>query len=340
MFSPIIKKCHLVGIGGIGMCGIAEMLLNLNFEVTGSDLEKSDNTQRLENIGVTINYGHSPDNIKDPDVVIYSSAVPENNPELMKAKEVGIPIIKRADMLGELLRMKWGIAVTGTHGKTTTTSMVGLVLQKAGFDPTVIVGGKLRTVNSTVKLGLSEFIVAEVDEFDRSILKVIATSAIITNIELEHLDCYKDINDIKSVYVEFCSKIPFYGILSLYIDNINVQDIIPQLDRPITTYGLSAESEFRADNFKFDKLNTNFDVYEQKKLLGNFKLNVPGEHNILNALGCISLTRKMKIPVDRIKEGLESFTGVFRRFEITEIINDIILVDDYAHHPTEISACL
>lgn len=330
----------MVGIGGIGMCGIAEMLKNLGFKITGSDLETGDNTERLEKLGIKIYRGHSKSHILDPDVVIYSSAVPENNPEILEARRRNIPVIKRADMLGELIRMKWGIAITGTHGKTTTTSMIGHILQEAGFDPTVIVGGKLKTVNSTVKPGLSEFLVAEVDEYDRSLLKVFPTSAIVTNIELEHLDCYKDIEDIKEVYINFCRKIPFYGILSLCTDNKNSKSILPQLSKPFTTFGFSTESEYRADNFEFNGLTSSFKVYEKNNILGIIRLNVPGRYNILNALGSISLARRMGIQFEDIRKGLENFHGVYRRFEITETINDIILIDDYAHHPTEIKASL
>jgi len=340
MFSPLIKNCHMVGIGGIGMCGIAEMLINLGFNITGSDLEKSENTERLEKLGIKIGYGHSPKYLDNPHIIIYSSAVPPDNPEILEAKKRNIPIIKRADMLGELIRMKWGIAITGTHGKTTTTSMVGHILQEANFDPTIIVGGKLRTVNSTVKLGQSEFMVAEIDEFDRSLLKIIPSSAIITNIELEHLDCYKDIEDIKNVYINFCNRVPFYGILSLCGDNKNIQKIIPKISKTITTYGFLEDNEFYADSLRFDKVNSLFKVYQNNDYLGEVKLNMPGRHNVINALGAVSLTSKMGIPFEKIKSGLEDFHGVFRRFEITEIINDIILIDDYAHHPTEIKASL
>ena len=330
----------MVGIGGIGMCGIAEMLKNLNFEITGSDLEISENTERLEKLGIKIFKGHSKKHILDPDVLIYSSAVAENNPEILEARRRNIPVIKRADMLGELVRMKWGIAITGTHGKTTTTSMVGHILQEAGFDPTIIVGGKLRTVNSTVKPGLSEFLVAEVDEYDRSLLKVFPTSAIITNIELEHLDCYKDIEDIKQVYINFCRRTPFYGILSVCIDNANIKSILSKIDKPFTTFGFSRDSDYRADNFEYEGLVSHFDLYEGTNFLGKIKLNVPGKHNILNALGSISLARRMGIEFEKIRKGLENFHGVYRRFEITDTINDIIFIDDYAHHPTEISSSL
>ncbi len=328
------------------MCGIAEALYNYGFEVTGSDLQKSEVTGHLEEIGIKVCIGHNKANVKDADILVYSSAVPNDNPEIMEAWRKGIPFIKRAEMLGELMRTKWGIAITGTHGKTTTTSIMGNILHQAKFDPTIIVGGKVKTLDSTIKLGESDFMVVEADEFDRSFLKIIPTGIIITSIEPEHLDCYTDLEDIKNTYAQFANKVPFYGFVVLCTDSDAVKETIPLINKKIILYGIETEPdysgkpEYFAKNIVYKGNVTEYDAYEFGKKLGRIKLNLPGKHNVLNSLGALAFARTMEINFDRIKTALENFKGVFRRFEIKKTVNDILVVDDYAHHPSEIAACL
>jgi UDP-N-acetylmuramate--alanine ligase len=336
-----IKKIHFVGIGGIGMSGIAEILLTRGFEVSGSDLMLTDVTKRLSDLGAKIYKGHSEDNVKDANVLVYSSAVmPENNPEVKAAISKNIPIIKRAEMLAETMRMKYGIGIAGTHGKTTTTSMVGLILTEGGVDPTIIVGGKLSGLGGTnARLGNGEFIVVEADEFDRTFLKLTPTIAAITTLESEHLDTYKDLDDIKTAFVEFANKVPFYGFVVICLDEPALQDIIPSINKTIFTYGTTAQADVRAVDIKHSGFNSEYTVIYKGERLGCVKLNIPGEQYIKNSLVAVTIGMELGVDFKKIKKALEKFTGVYRRFE-TKYKNNLIVIDDYAHHPTETTVTL
>jgi UDP-N-acetylmuramate--alanine ligase len=335
-----IKKIHFVGIGGIGMSGIAEILINKGFQVSGSDLHLTEVTKRLEELGAKIYEGHSPENVKDADVLVYSSAVIPDNPEVKAAAERNIPIIKRAEMLAETMRMQYGIGIAGTHGKTTTTSMVGLTLTEGGIDPTIIVGGKLSGLGGTnARLGNGEFIVVEADEFDRTFLKLTPTIAAITTLEREHLDTYKDIDDIKTAFIEFANKVPFYGFVVICLDEPALQDIIPFINKTIFTYGTTAQADVRAIDIEYEGFKSEYTVIYKGKELGRIKLNIPGEHYVKNSLVAVTIGMELGIDFKIIKKALEKFTGVYRRFEI-KYKNDILVLDDYAHHPTETSATL
>jgi len=322
------------------MSGIAEVLINLGFTVTGSDLKLSSITSHLEKLGAVIYKGHDSGNVADVDVVVYSSAVKVDNVEIQYAESQKIPVIRRAEMLGELMRMKQGIAVAGTHGKTTTTSMIGTVLQQGGIDPTLIVGGKVRSLKTNAKLGSSDYIVVEADEFDRSFLKLVPNLAIITNIETDHLDCYKDLDEIKRTFLEFANSVPFYGLIIFCLDERALQEIVPYFERRIMTYGLNPQAEVRAADIDSDKFNITYKVIWKNKNLGRINLHLPGEHNVKNSLAAIATGLEFKIPFEKIKKALEEFKGVHRRFEIKQNRDDILVVDDYAHHPTEIKASL
>lgn len=340
MFQQVIKRIHFVGIGGIGMSGIAEILLNQGFEISGSDLMESEITDRLKSLGVKIYKGHQKENLADVDVLVYSSAVNQVNPEVQEAVERKIPVIKRAEMLAECMRMKYGIGIAGTHGKTTTTSMVGLVLTEAGIDPTIIVGGKLSGLGGTnARLGNSEYIVVEADEFDRTFLKLTPSIAAITTLETEHLDTYKDLDDIKTAFIEFANKVPFFGFVVLCLDEPALQDIIPLINKKIITYGLTQQADVRAVDISYHESSSAFTVIYKGSELGVITLNIPGAHNIKNSLVAVSIAKEMGVDFSIIKKSLESFSGVYRRFEI-KYNKDILVVDDYAHHPTETNATL
>lgn len=335
-----IKKVHFVGIGGIGMSGIAEILLSQGFIVSGSDKSLSEVTERLQEIGIKVYEGHSSENLKDVDVLVYSSAVQTDNPEVQAAIDRKIPIIKRAEMLAETMRMKYGIGIAGTHGKTTTTSMVGLALTEGGIDPTIIVGGKLSGLGGTnARLGNGEFIVVEADEFDRTFLKLTPTIAAITTLEREHLDTYKDLDDIKTAFIEFANKVPFYGFVVICLDEPALQDIIPSINKTVFTYGITAQADVRAIDIEFKGFSSKYTVIYKGKELGQIKLNIPGEHYVKNSLVAVTIGMELGIDFSIIKKALEKFTGVYRRFE-TKYKNDILVLDDYAHHPTETSATL
>jgi len=335
-----IHKVHFVGIGGIGMSGLAEILLSQGFEVSGSDRALSEITDHLSGLGITIYKGHSPDNLKNVDVLVYSSAVTTDNPEVTAAVERKIPVIKRAEMLAESMRMKYGIGIAGTHGKTTTTSMVGLTLTEGKIDPTIIVGGKLSGLGGTnARLGKGEFIVVEADEFDRTFLKLTPTIAALTTLESEHLDTYKDLDDIQSAFTEFANKVPFYGFVVLCLDEPGLQDIIPSINKKIITYGLTPQADVRATDIAHEQFSSEFKVKYKGKELGKIKLNIPGVHNVKNALVAVIIAKELEIEFSTIKKALESFSGVYRRFEI-KYNKEILVVDDYAHHPTETSATL
>lgn len=335
-----IKKVHFVGIGGIGMSGIAEILLNQGFEISGSDKSLTEVTKRLSDLGMKIYEGHSAKNLKDADVLVYSSAVTTDNPEVQAAVLRKIPIIKRSEMLAECMRMQYGIGIAGTHGKTTTTSMVGLTLTEGKLDPTIIVGGKLSGLGGTnARLGNGEFIVVEADEFDRTFLKLTPTIAAITTLESEHLDTYKDLDDIKSAFIEFANKVPFYGFVVLCLDEPALQDIMPQINKKIITYGLNAQADLRAVDVEFKNFTSSFTVKYRGAELGRLTLKIPGIHNVKNSLVAVSIATELEIPFDTIKKALESFSGVYRRFEV-KYNKEIMVVDDYAHHPTETTATL
>jgi len=339
MFSNI-KKVHFVGIGGIGMSGIAEILLNQGFEVSGSDKSLTEVTDRLKKLGAKIYEGHSSENLKDADVLVYSSAVTTDNPEVSSAIEKNIPIIKRSEMLAETMRMKYGIGIAGTHGKTTTTSMVGLTLTESGIDPTIIVGGKLSGLGGTnARLGNGEFIVVEADEFDRTFLKLTPVIAALTTLESEHLDTYKDLDDIKSAFIEFANKVPFYGFVVLCSDEPALLDIIPQINKKILTYGVNAQADIRAVDVAHNKFSSSFTVKYKGELLGKIKLNVPGLYNVKNSLVAVTIAKELGVEFSIIQKALAKFSGVYRRFEI-KYDKEILVVDDYAHHPTETTVTL
>ncbi len=336
-----VNKVHFVGIGGIGMSGIAELLLNLGFEVSGSDLKLSKIIQNLQEKGAIIREGHDSTNLNNSDVLVYSSAVKEDNPEIIEAKKRSIPVIRRAEMLGELIAVKQtSIAVSGTHGKTSTSSMIGSVLSEAKMEPTLVVGGLVKNLNTNSLLGSGEVIVVEADEFDRSFLLLRPTIAVITNIELEHTDCYENLKDLQNAFIQFSNAVPFYGVVIACLDSQGVQDILSEINRPVITYGISTKADFHVESMKFDGINTQYSVRNHQETLGEIALNVPGEHNILNSLACIALGMEMGIPFETIATGLHSYGGVRRRFEVKGIVDDIMVVDDYAHHPTEVRATL
>jgi UDP-N-acetylmuramate--alanine ligase len=341
MFSSI-KKLHFVGIGGIGMSGIAEILLDQGFSVTGSDRAPSENTERLSQLGATVKIGHAAGNLDaDVDALVYSSAVGPDNPEVAEAQRRKIPVIRRAEMLAEVMRLKYGIGIAGTHGKTTTTSMVSLVLMEGGIDPTVIVGGRLRGLaGSNARLGKGEFIVVEADEFDRSFLSITPTIAVLTTLETDHLDCYRDLDDIKSAFVQFAAKVPFYGFVVLCMDEPALQDIMPKIRNKIITYGLNSQADLQAVDLVHRKNTTRFIAVRDGKDLGEIELQIPGKHNVQNALAAIAVGLELNVPFASVKAGIEKFTGVFRRWEVKAEVNGITVVDDYAHHPTEIRATL
>ncbi len=335
-----IKKVHFVGIGGIGMSGIAEILINQGFEVSGSDRALSEVTDRLKDLGAEVYEGHAPENLKDADVLVYSSAVTTDNPEVAVAVKRNIPIIKRSEMLAETMRMKYGIGIAGTHGKTTTTSMVGLTLTEGGIDPTIIVGGKLSGLGGTnARLGNGEFIVVEADEFDRTFLKLTPVIAVLTTLESEHLDTYKDLDDIKSAFIEFANKVPFYGFVVICLDEPALQDIKPSINKKVLTYGVTAQADIRAVDIAHSEFSSTYTVKYKGEELGKIKLNVPGLHNVKNSLVAVSIARELGIEFPKIKIALEKFSGVYRRFEI-KYDKKILVVDDYAHHPTETTATL
>ena len=339
MFGKV-RKLHFVGIGGIGMSGIAEILLNLDFQITGSDLQLSEVTEHLEELGAVITRGHKANLVGAADVVVISSAVKPDNPEVMEARRRKIPVIRRAEMLGELMRMKYSIGIAGTHGKTTTTSMTGLVLEHGGLDPTVIVGGKVKSLHTSAKLGQGKYLVAEADEFDRSFLRMLPTIAVVTTLEAEHLDCYTNLDDIKGAFVEYVNKVPFYGAVILCLDEDSLQSIIPHIEGRLITYGLSPQAQIRATDLAFEGLNSSYNVIVAGQEMGRVTLRVPGVHNVRNSLAALSVGLELGIGFSSVKESLEAFTGVYRRFEIKGEAADVMVVDDYAHHPTEIQASL
>jgi UDP-N-acetylmuramate--alanine ligase len=335
-----IQSIHFVGIGGIGMSGIAEVLLNLGYRVTGSDLSESETVTRLRNLGCCIAIGHRAENIEDPHVLVVSSAVRPTNPELIEARRRSIPVIPRAEMLAELMRMKYGVAIAGTHGKTTTTSMVAALLAAGGLDPTVVIGGKVNSLGTNAKLGQGEFLVAEADESDGSFLKLSPTIAIVTNIDPEHLDFYRDLAHLQETFLAFVNKVPFYGAAILCLDEPSVQALIPQVQKRVIAYGFSAQADYHAYDVQLDALLARFCVRGLGQDLGRFELQMPGRHNISNALAAIATALELDIPLERVREGLREFTGVQRRFQVKADAGGVLLIDDYGHHPQEVRATL
>ncbi len=335
-----VRQVHFVGIGGIGMSGIAEVLLNLGYRVAGSDLADSETASRLRRLGAEVFIGHRAENLKAADVVVISSAVRPDNPEVLAAHERLIPVIPRAEMLAELMRMKYGVAVAGTHGKTTTTSMIATVLAHGGLDPTAVIGGKLNIFGSNAKLGQGELLVAEADESDGSFLKLSPTIAIVTNIDPEHLDHYRDLADIQNTFLEFINKVPFYGLAVLCRDQKNVQALIPRIRKRFVTYGLSAQANFRAAEVSFHGLMSTFRAFENDRELGPISIQMPGLHSVYNALATLAAATELDLSFEIVRDALGSFSGVQRRFQIKGEWDGVMVVDDYGHHPEEIKATL
>lgn len=334
------RVIHFVGIGGIGMSGIAEVLRNLGYKVTGSDLKDSDTTNRLKDLGIKIHLGHRPENIDDAHVVVISSAVSKDNPEVIAAEERSIPVIPRAEMLAELGRLKYGILVAGAHGKTTTTSLISTVLAHGGLDPTVVIGGKLKAIGSNARLGQGDFLVAEADESDGSFLKLSPTIAVVTNIDKEHMDFFKTMDSLKEAFLSFMNKVPFYGASIVCTENEYLRELLPDVRRRCITYGFSRETDIYAADIKRGFMSVSFDVIHKGKNIGNFSLPVPGIHNVLNSLASIAVAIELKMEVSIIREALKGFSGIQRRFEFKGDERGIKVFDDYGHHPTEIKATL
>lgn len=334
------KRIHFVGIGGIGMSGIAEFLLNQGLEISGSDMKKSDLTAHLEQRGIIVVEGHDPELVKDVDVVVKSSAVKDDNPEIAAAKALKIPVIRRAEMLAEITRMSFSIGISGTHGKTTTTSMAGMILEAAGLDPTIIVGGKVKNFGSNNVMGSGKYIIVEADEYDHSFLSLTPIIAGITNIDTDHLDCYRNLDDIKKAFVEYANKVPFFGSVIACLDDPGVQSILPQINKKILTYGLSRQADIQAVALDLKNFQASYDVLYKGYKLGRISMKVTGRHNVLNSLLAVGMGLELDIPFERIKSGLAEYNGVYRRFELKGEAKEITVYDDYAHHPTEISATL
>ncbi|OEU51898.1 MAG: UDP-N-acetylmuramate--L-alanine ligase [Desulfuromonadales bacterium C00003096] len=335
-----IRKIHFIGIGGIGMSGIAEVLLNLGYRVSGSDLRETEITCRLIELGGEISYGHAAENLQEVDVVVTSTAVKADNPEVLEAHRLLVPVIPRAEMLAELMRMKYGIAVAGTHGKTTTTSMVATVLSHGGIDPTVVIGGRLDSIGSNAKLGQGKFLVAEADESDGSFMKLSPTIAVVTNVDADHLDFYRDLEQIKETFSEFINKVPFFGVAVLCLDDPNIQSMIPQVQKRFVTYGLSTQADFNAIDIEHREERTSFTVCYQGERLGRLSMRMPGQHNVLNALAAVAVAHELEIPFATIAEAFQDFCGVQRRFQCKYQQRDIMVVDDYGHHPAEVRVTL
>lgn len=346
MFAKI-QHIHFVGIGGIGMSGIAEVLLNLGYKVSGSDLKSSAVTQRLAGLGAIIMEGHRAENVTDAEVVVTSSAISAENPEVARAHELHIPVIQRAEMLAELMRLKYGIAIAGMHGKTTTTSMVAAVLAAGGLDPTVVVGGRVDAMGSNARLGKSQYLVAEADESDRSFLKLSPILSVVTNIDREHMDCYRNMRDVKKTFVEFMDRVPFYGMIVACNDDPLLRRLLPEVQRRTVTYGTKRGSDFLIKlqenaerNHGTSRPLSRFRVRFHEKDLGDFTLHVPGVHNVLNATAAIAVGIGLDIDIDSIRSALDQFRGVDRRFQLRGVVAGISVIDDYGHHPTEIKATL
>ena len=340
MFAKI-QHVHFVGIGGIGMSGIAEVLLTLGYRVTGSDARRSETVERLERLGAKVYVGHAAAQVEGAHVVVSSSAVARDNVEVAAARQRGIPVIARAEMLAELMRLKYGIAIAGTHGKTTTTSMVAAVLGAGGFDPTVVVGGRVHGLGTNARLGQGEFLVAEADESDGSFLKLSPTIAVVTTVDAEHLDHYPDLDAIVAAFLAFANKVPFYGAVVVCLDDPNLQRMIPRMmDKRVVTYGLEAGADVTARRLQFAEMRSTFEVMQRGVSLGTMTLQIPGRHNVLNALAATAVALDLEMPFPKIQTALAGFAGVQRRFQVRGTARDVLVVDDYGHHPAEIRATL
>jgi UDP-N-acetylmuramate--alanine ligase len=338
-FKP--QHVHFVGIGGIGMSGIAEVLLNLGYQVSGSDLKLTPITDRLAKLGATIHLGHGALNVAGAKALVVTSALDSTNPEVAEARRLQVPVIPRGELLAELMRLKFGIAVAGSHGKTTTTSMVATILNAAGLDPTVVVGGRVGAMGgSNARIGHSSILVVESDESDGSFLKLAPIIAVVTNVDREHLDHYASIAEIRQAFTDFINKIPFYGAAVICMEDINIQQLFPQITRRTITYGRSAQVDLAIQDIALSGTGSDFRVRRQGADLGMFHLEIPGVHNVLNATAAIGVGLEMEVAPDKIREGLASFTGVDRRFTVRGVVRGVTVVDDYGHHPTEVKATL
>ncbi len=340
MFRGKVRQVHFVGIGGTGMCGIAEVLLNMGFEVTGSDLREGEVVQRLRSLGAKVFIGHSPDNVAGSDVVVRSTAVRPDNVEIQAALQLAIPVIRRAEMLAELMRMKHGLAAAGTHGKTTVTSMLATCLHAAELDPTVIIGGRLDRFGSNAQLGAGPYLVAEADESDGSFMLLAPTVAVVTNVDPEHLDHYGSFEKLVDTFVDFANKVPFYGFAVLCLDHPVVQDMIPRIRRRVVTYGLSVQADYRGEELGYTEFDSHFAVWRESERLGEVRLGMPGVHNVSNALAALATAVELDIPFEIAAAALEGFGGIQRRFTLRGEAGGRLVVDDYGHHPEEISATL
>jgi UDP-N-acetylmuramate--alanine ligase len=340
MFRGRVRRVHFIGVGGIGMSGLAEILRSMDFDVSGSDQRDGENTVRLRRLGVKCHVGHDAAHVLGADVVVYSSAIGKDNPELVAALRAGIPSITRGEMLAELMRMKYAVVIAGSHGKTTTTSLVATVLRAAGLDPTVVVGGRMASLGSNARLGAGDLLVAEADESDGSFLRLSPTIAAITNVDPEHLDFYGTHEALKRAFVEFAERVPFYGLNVLCLDHPHVRDLLPSINRRYVTYGESRQADYVADNLVYRGLETSFHVHRQGQPLGEFVVRMPGQHNVLNCLAVIAISDELAVPLDVVKEGLATFRGVARRFTVVAEPDGVALVDDYGHHPEEIRVTL
>ena len=348
MFRGRVRHVHFIGIGGIGMSGLAEILRTMDFDVSGSDMKASDVTRRLETLGVKVHVGHKAENVHGADVVVHSSAIAQNNPELARARAMEIPAISRGEMLAELMRVKYCVTIAGSHGKTTTTSLVATVLRHAGLDPTVVVGGKVNALGSNARLGAGDLFVAEADESDGSFLRLAPTVAVITNIDAEHLDHYGTHENVKDAFVQFANQVPFYGLCVMCIDHPHVQAILPRVQRRHVTYGTSRQADYRAKDIRFEGVETYFDAYRKNEPLGEYMVRMPGAHNVQNALAVLAAADELEVPLNVVRDAMAQFHGVQRRFTIlgqptiekNGKKGDVMIVDDYGHHPAEIEATL
>jgi len=340
MFRGRVRRIHFVGIGGIGMSGLAEILRTMEFEVSGSDRKPNEITHRLETMGVTFSEGHAAENVQGADVVVHSSAIARDNPELVQARTLEIPIISRGELLAELMRVKYTVAIAGSHGKTTTTSVVATVLRAAGLDPTVVVGGKVNALGSNARLGAGDLFVAEADESDGSFLRLTPTIAVVTNIDAEHLDHYGDLPQLQSAFADFLNKVPFYGVGIVCLDDPRVQEIRPRLSRRLVTYGFSAQADLSASDIELQGFKAAYTVLLQGKKLGRVALRVPGRHSIANSLAAIACGLDLEVPFETIAAELARFSGADRRFQLKGESRGIMVIDDYGHHPVEILATL
>ena len=341
MFRNQDTKIHFVGIGGMGMCGIAEVLANMGYRVSGSDMNDTEITRHLTQIGCAVQRGHRASHVGEADVVVVSSAIKGYNPEVEAARARQIPVIPRAEMLGELMRMKYGIAVAGAHGKTTTTTMLHTVLMAAGLDPTAVIGGRVNSLGlANARWGKSDYLVAEADESDGSFLTLTPTLAVVTNIDAEHLDHYGTYDHVKRAFTDFCNRVPFFGMSALCLDNAGVQDILPNLIKRYTTFGISSQAIYRARNIRHDGMITRFVAWRRADELGEVALPMPGAHNVLNALGVLAIVDFLAIPFDTFARALAQFEGVARRFTVRGEVGGVTVVDDFGHHPAEVRATL